>query len=134
MGKNLIGKLLIFGSLLLAYCSANAQAPSEQKENSQVELINGYPPSDFYYNNVTIPPDIEKSEKKEDQINVAIHYKIIAFEQEAVQPLKSLEKNEMEAMLARFQKEAEEELGYAEPPAPPAETPKEKPAIIGEDK
>lgn len=134
MGKNLIGTLLILAGFLLASVNANGQNLKEKKEGGQVELINGYHPSEFYYNTVTIPPDVEKSDKKEDRINVALHYKIVNYEKEAVRPLKSLEKNEMEAMLARFQAEVKEELGYAKPPAAPTEPPKKKPAIIGEEK
>lgn len=134
MGKNLVGTLLVLAFIFLASGQGKAQTVTGQTAGTDTEEINGYPASDYYYKTITIPPDIEKSEKKEDQINVAIHYKIVSYEQEALRPLKSLEKNEMEAMLARFHKEAEEELGYAQPPAPPAEEPKEKPAVIyGDD-
>lgn len=134
MGKYLIGTLLLTAIIFLPGGVASGQNMTELKENGSVELINGYHPSDYYYNTVTIPAGIESSDKKEDKINVAIHYKIVAYEKEALRPLKSLDKNEMEAMLARFKAESEEELGYAKAPAPPVEEPVEKPAIIGEDK
>ena len=103
----------------------------ETKENPTESLINGYHPTEFYYNTVEIPAGLESSTEKEDRINVAIHFKIVAFEKEAVRPLNSLPKNDMEATLARFRKEAVDELGFASPePEPQNEVPVAKPSII----
>lgn len=122
--------------LFLGFCGfmVKAQNLTELKEIPNESLINGYHPSEFYYNTVEIPSGLEDSQAKEDRINIAVHYKIVAFEKEAVRPLKSLPKNDMEATLARFQKEAVEELGYAPPePSPQPEEPAPKPSIIPSD-
>ncbi len=97
-------------------------------------MINGYPASDYYYTNIQIPSEVENSQKKEDQVNVAVHYKIVAFEQKEGKPLKSLEKNTMEDLLAKFEREAIEELGFAPAPTPQDPVvPAPKPAIIHGD-
>lgn len=131
-------KILTGTSLLLLFMvvgfGVNAQNIREIKENPTEQLINGYHPSEFYYNNVQLPAGIEDSERKEDKINVAIHYKIVSYEKEALQPINSVKKNELESMLARFQEEAEEELGYSsqEPPKK-QEEPVDKPRNSSEE-
>lgn len=124
-------------SLLLAFVvgmgavRVQAQTSRDIKENEVGQLINGYHPSEFYYNTVQIPEEVEASTGKEDQINVALHYKIVAFEKEARRPINSLPKNDLEAKLAQLREEAVQELGFAAPaPQPAQETPAEKPAII----
>ncbi len=123
--------LLLF---MIAGLQVKGQNLQETKENPTEQLINGYHPSEFYYNNIQLPAGIENSEKKEDKINVAVHYKIVAYEKQSLQPINSGDKNELEAMLARFQKEAEEELGFAaQPPPQKKEEPVKKPSIITEE-
>lgn len=127
-------RLLLLLFLGFSGSLARSQNLTETKENPTESLINGFHPTDFYYNTIEIPAGLEASPEKEDRINVAIHYKIVAFEQEAVRPLKSLPKIDMEATLARFRKEAVDELGYAAPePQPQNEVPAAKPSIIPSD-
>lgn len=130
MGKLFTGILLV----LMFICWCGKSEGKCQKTNTETEMVNGYPATDFYYNNIKIPADVEQSEKKSDKINVAIHYKIVAFEKEGGKPLKALTKNEMEDKLQQFELEAIEELGFAPAPSPPAPaTPTPKPAIIHGD-
>lgn len=119
--------------IVMGMNAGNLQAQNRRdvKEADANLLINGYAPSEFYYNNVQIPSDVAASTEKEDRINVALHNKIVTFEKESQQPINSLPKNDLEAMLAQFKVEVEQELGYANPPsAPIEEVPGEKPAII----
>lgn len=133
MKRILTGTLLLLLFLVVGH-QANGQNLREIKENPTEQLINGFHPSEFYYNNIQLPAGIENSDKKGDKINVAVHYKIVAFEKEALVPINSLKKNELESTLARFQEEAVEELGYAvqEPPQK-EEEPAKKPSIITEE-
>lgn len=95
-------------------------------------LLNGYPSTQYYHLNITIPVDVQNSTKKEDRINVFIHNKIVAFEQSQLKPFSSLPKLEMENLLRAYKDEAEKTL-Y---PAPATEATKQpdgpvtKPAII----
>ncbi len=117
MDQILTGTLLLLLLNMIGF-QVNGQNIRETKEKPTEQLINGYHPSEFYYNNVQLPGGIENSEKKEDKINVTVHYKIIAYENEVLRPINSLSKDQLESMLARFQKEAKEELGFAAPPPP----------------
>lgn len=133
MKEILTGTYLLLLFVLIG-SQVNSQNIREIKENPTEELINGYHPSEFYYNNIQLPEGIEGSEREEDKINVAVHYKIVAYEKEALMPINAVKKNELEAMLARFHQEVREELGIASNEAPPQkEAPAEKPSIITEE-
>ena len=132
--KEILTSTFLLLLLMVIGSQTFAQNMHEVKENADIELINGFHPSEFYYNNIQLPDGIENSDKKEDQINVAVHFKIVAFEKEALVPINSLEKNELEATLSRFQNEAVEELGFGSPSTPKqVEKTGPKPAIIQEE-
>lgn len=123
MNKSL---LLIYVIMLLGL-AANAQnSPNfngtEIKEGqtaSAEPMINGYPAKNYYYNTVTLPPDIAASTEKPNRIKVAFHYKLVAWEKANQRPLTSLPKNEMEALLTRLNNEAHADIeGEGKTPAP----------------
>lgn len=82
-------------------------------------MLNGYPENDYYYTTVQIPETVLNSNKLEDKLNVALHHKMVNWEKEAARPLKSLDKNTLEATLVQLRAEAEQSLGVvAKKPAP----------------
>ena len=110
MRKLLLIQLALAAFILLWSNDMSAQSSTQSLGKPPSELIYGYPATDFYFKTVQIPAQIASSEKKEDRVKVALHKKIVAFEQESLRPLKSLEKNQMESLLATWQAEVIKEL------------------------
>ncbi len=112
---------LILGLLWFSAALAQAQNPvtynpNELKEGQKepaAQLINGYPATDYYYNQISIPADVLASTAVTDKIAVAFHNKMVAWEQSNKRPLRSLPKDELQSLLAQLKALATTEVNAA---------------------
>jgi hypothetical protein len=132
MRKGIICFLLGIFCLSGIALSAQTGISDAAEKNGKTEQLYGFPVTQYYHLNITIPPDVLASQAKQDRVNVYIHNKIVDFEKTNHKPLSSLPKLEMEDRLKAFEKEAYSTLFPApmEKAKNAPEEPEQKPAII----
>lgn len=136
MRKGLFGFLVMAlcmtGNMVVAQTTSAKVVTDEDDKAKGVAKLHGYPVTQYYHLNTTIPPDVLNSTQKEDRLNVFVHNKIVSYEQTFQRPLISLPKLEMENLLRNFRSEGEQTLYPATPNQAQKQPdgPVAKPAII----
>lgn len=112
---------LTAGSALFSQVTNSATYnPNEIKEGGKnPEMINGYPATEFYFNQIGIPQTVLISTLPADKLNVAIHNKIVNWEKTNLRPINSLPKNDMESLMQSFKAEAQKEMNAITPVTQP---------------